>query len=287
MAAAMMIPSASGVSTTRSSPYLSSKPCVALKTPPERPMSSPNTNTRSSRDISWSSASVIASMNAIVRAMLKCFLPHLPLKSGAAASGPNVLEQFVRFRVWALFGEFHRFVYSRCDFRRDLLLQIVTEELPVGQVLLHSEDRILFLPRLDFLFGAVLRGVDFRMPVPAVSFAFKQRGPFARAGALDGCRRRVIDSQDVIAVHGDAGEAISLGSVGKVCQRGLQAERNRFGPQIVHASIEDGQALHSREIQRFMEPADRGRAVAKKRHDDGVLSQFLRPECDAGAHVEL
>src|SRR6188768_161376 len=48
-----MIPdSARGVFMTRSSPNLSRSPSVARKTPPRRPMSSPRTQTRSSRAIS-------------------------------------------------------------------------------------------------------------------------------------------------------------------------------------------------------------------------------------------
>ena len=56
-----MIPdSASGVSITRVGPNSSMKPSVTLKAPPNTPMSSPITNTRSSARISWRMASEIA-----------------------------------------------------------------------------------------------------------------------------------------------------------------------------------------------------------------------------------
>src|SRR5687768_14680631 len=61
MAAPAIMPSVSGVSSTRLSPYLAHRPSVAPKTPPLRPTSSPMTMTRSSRSISSSIAERIAS----------------------------------------------------------------------------------------------------------------------------------------------------------------------------------------------------------------------------------
>src|SRR5688500_1398446 len=61
MAAPAIMPSVSGVSSTRLSPYLAHRPSVAPKTPPLRPTSSPITMTRSSRSISSSIAERIAS----------------------------------------------------------------------------------------------------------------------------------------------------------------------------------------------------------------------------------
>ena len=53
--------SAIGVSTTRRGPYLSRKPLVTLKAPPNWPTSSPMMKTSGSRSISWSSAAPTAS----------------------------------------------------------------------------------------------------------------------------------------------------------------------------------------------------------------------------------
>ena len=61
MAAPAIIPSVSGVSSTRRSPYFTHRPSVAPKTPPFLPTSSPMTMTRSSRSISSSMAERMAS----------------------------------------------------------------------------------------------------------------------------------------------------------------------------------------------------------------------------------
>src|SRR5918997_2509215 len=61
IAAPAIIPSVSGVSRTRLSPYFAQRPSVAPKTPPFLPTSSPRTMTRSSRSISSSSPWRIAS----------------------------------------------------------------------------------------------------------------------------------------------------------------------------------------------------------------------------------
>ena len=53
--------SAIGASTTRRGPYLSRKPLVTLKAPPNWPTSSPMMKTSGSRSISWSSAAPTAS----------------------------------------------------------------------------------------------------------------------------------------------------------------------------------------------------------------------------------
>ncbi len=56
----MIADSASGVSITRFAPNSSRKPSVTLNAPPNTPMSSPITNTRSSSRISWRMPSEIA-----------------------------------------------------------------------------------------------------------------------------------------------------------------------------------------------------------------------------------
>src|SRR6185436_18514870 len=57
--------SASGVSSTRSGPNLSSRPRVARNTPPSRPTSSPRTTTSASSVIARASARLIASTSVI------------------------------------------------------------------------------------------------------------------------------------------------------------------------------------------------------------------------------
>ena len=59
-AAPTMPDSATGVSNTRSSPYLSRNPSVIRNTPPVRPMSSPRSTTRSSDSRAVASAPLSA-----------------------------------------------------------------------------------------------------------------------------------------------------------------------------------------------------------------------------------
>jgi hypothetical protein len=69
MATPVMPSSASGVSKTRSSPYLSWRPRVVPHIPLASSMPWPSTMTRGSAAISWSIASRIASLHLITRSM--------------------------------------------------------------------------------------------------------------------------------------------------------------------------------------------------------------------------
>src|SRR5262249_10898147 len=145
----MMLASASGVSTTRLSPYFSTRPVVARKTPPSRPTSRPSSMTRSSRPISSSSALLIAStmLRAGTAVEEPCPLPFQTLRR----PGKDVVEEHLRPDRRLLLGP------------RDCAVELIAElvaELPVavwipqskrGQVLDDPVDGIP-LPRTLTLF---------------------------------------------------------------------------------------------------------------------------------------
>src|SRR5690348_3993197 len=113
-------------------------------------MSSPMTNTRSSRAISCAIASVMASIIVIFRAMFS----RSPL-----FLRPNVIRQLRGVGIRALLGEFDRLVDFLRDVLCDLVLGFVGEIFPVAENLFEEDERVAFLPRLDFFLGPILRGI--------------------------------------------------------------------------------------------------------------------------------
>src|SRR5579864_1706653 len=221
MADAMMLPSASGVSSTRSSPNLSYSPAVALKTTTESPMSSPITNTRSSRAISCAIASVMASIIVIFRAMFS----RSPL-----FLCPDVIRQFRSIRIRALLGEFHRFIDFLSNLLGDFIFGFVSEQLLVAEDSLKQHQWVPLLPRLHFFLRPILGGIDFRVPVPSVGLALYESRPVARACACNRLRRCVVHSQHVVPIHAHSREAMRFRAVRQILERRLQTQRHGLGP---------------------------------------------------------
>src|ERR1700756_5003119 len=146
----MMMPSASGVSSTRSSPNLSSSPSVTLKTPPERPISSPRMKTRSSRSISCERASLIASSMLIVRAICDsiplCRMNYV-MRTPLCELRPDMVRKLGRIGIGALLGELHRLVDFLRNLGGDLRLLRVVQKFLFNELLLECSHRIFFLPR--------------------------------------------------------------------------------------------------------------------------------------------
>src|SRR5882724_7396816 len=103
----------------------------------------------------------------------------------------------------------------------DLLLEIVRPEVLLAQVILHEDDGVFRLPVLHLLRLAILGGIDLRMAVPAIGLALDERGTAAATGAIYGLSGDAIDSDDVIAIDGDAGESVSLSFDAEVLDLGL------------------------------------------------------------------
>src|SRR5438105_4047226 len=139
MATPTMHDSASGVSSTRSSPNLACRPSVARKTPPFLPTSSPSTQTRSSRSISSSSASRMPSIRVLTA------ISALPPRGGGSPKGrrggrthplnlEHVLEQVVRGRRRRRLGGLHRLVHLGGAVLLDLLVLRLGEDRLLQQI---------------------------------------------------------------------------------------------------------------------------------------------------------
>src|SRR6185312_10467376 len=141
-----IIPSASGVSCTRSLPNCSCKPAVARNTPPLTPTSSPSTTTEGSRVISHACARLMASI--IVTLAMECVAP-CALALLADALG-RVLEEVVEHRVGvgpscARVGIDGRFDFARALRSQRFLLRIAPGT-QLGQIFACAQQRFL-LPR--------------------------------------------------------------------------------------------------------------------------------------------
>src|SRR5436190_12697825 len=115
-----------GVSTTRSSPNSSKRPCVAPNAPPYAPTSSPRTKTFGSRRISSASASRIASRYESSR-----------IEIGRSVS---------RIRVRRIRREFDGIIYRRLHAIFNLGLLVVRQDVQPLQVRRERRYRIAALP---------------------------------------------------------------------------------------------------------------------------------------------
>src|SRR5487761_199025 len=250
IADAIMFPSASGVSSTRSSPNLSYSPAVALKTPPDRPISSPITNTRSSRSISCAIASVMASIIVILRAMFSrspFILAPRPAYSCLFLC-PNMIRELRGIRIRALLGELDGFIDFLRSFFCDFVFRFVGEELLVAENFLEQHQRVSLLPRFHFFLHAVLGRIDFRVAIPAVRLAFEERRAITRARPRNRFRRGVVHGHYVIAIEHHTRKTVRLGAIRQILQRCLQPQRHRFSPQIILANVNNWQPVNAGKI---------------------------------------
>src|SRR3954453_16241030 len=115
-----------GVSTTRSSPNSSYRPCVTPNAPPYGPTSSPRTNTFGSRRISSASASRMASRYE--------------------SSRIEVGHRIRRIRIRRIHRELHRIVDRLLHPRFDLDDLVVREDVHSFQIRRERRNRIAALP---------------------------------------------------------------------------------------------------------------------------------------------
>src|SRR6266568_5650626 len=204
---------------TRSAPNSCSSPCVARKTPPKRPTSSPSTTTSGSRRISTRSASFTAWITFItgigpsrVRVARVCdprvrrdrlaqlleLLPLLPERLGV-----DLLEQ-------ALHRRLRRVRLRLYDRPLDLGAHLVAEprvlrlvERPAGrEVAPRPEDRVLLLPRLHQLRRPVhARVVGGGVAIHPVGDALDERRPLPRRGPRPRAPDHRVHREEIVPVH--------------------------------------------------------------------------------------
>src|SRR5712691_10059368 len=204
--------SASGVSTQRSAPKRSRRPAVARKTPPDRPTSSPRTNTESSRASSVWKQSLIASI----------------MSSSATGAPENTaqLGEIARERRWRVHvrvlehepdvgvglrlslrdSEAHRLERLCLDLR----LEVVVQHGVLAEIPLVASEALVALLRLDALEVDVRAWiVSRRVRRRAVAHRLDECWTVAVARTPDRLARRLEDCKHVAAVDAHAGNAVA------------------------------------------------------------------------------
>src|SRR5687767_12155085 len=151
MAAPAIMPSVSGVSSTRLSPYLAHRPSVAPKTPPLRPTSSPMTMTRSSRSISSSMAERIASR--MFSSAISVALPGDRLDGCGSATardrlGVDPLMRVVGGGLGTRLGSLRGVVDLRLDLGANGFVALIGQDSGGAKLIGEHRDRVALLERL-------------------------------------------------------------------------------------------------------------------------------------------
>ena len=108
------------------------------------------------------------------------------------------------------------------------------------------------------------------------------------ARPFDGEFGRLIHREHVVAVDRDRRNPIRLGLVSQILHRELFLRGRRVGPAVVLRDHDQGDLLHRREVEPFVERACRGRAVADVDEPDARLAAQLERQRDSrhdGDHV--
>src|SRR5437867_4306719 len=298
----MIAASASGLSMTRWEPNVRCRSSVTRKTPPSTPTSSPRTSTSASRSISWKSA-WLSALTMFTLAMASA--SRQPLAAHRRGSGlvRGCLVRTRRYRVLtsrrlvALGSEIGRQLgvhvvehRQRVRGRRrleaanrlgnlvvDPLLEPLFEKVPLLQIRAEAGERVLLLPHRDFRLAPVLgRVVGGRVHAQAIGHALDQGRTVAGASTLDRLARRGVDREDVVAVDLDAGEPVCQRLLRDRARVRLLFQRHRDRLLVVLAHEDDRDVPDAGEVQRLVEVALGGRAVAEVRHHDHVVAAVLR-----------
>ena len=122
------------------------------------------------------------------------------------------------------------------------------------------------------------------MPVPAIGLAFDQAGPLALPGSIDGPAHGLADGQDIHAIHHLAGHIVGAGPVGDIKLGRRASDGDRHPVQVVLHDVDHGQLPKACHVERLVEIAGAGSAVAKKAEDDAVCSLQLLRQTGARRH---
>src|SRR5690606_8780835 len=257
-----------GVSRMRSSPNCSMRPALTPNAPPYTPTSSPSRNTRSSCSIAWRMASRMASAYVSSRVAVVVSSIYTVHDVG-----------YVGFRA----------VFCVGDGVLDLLVGGVAHriELVLGEYsglhepLTEAGDGVLRLPRLHLVAGAVGLPVALGVALPAIGHGLEQRRPLARARPLDRPRHRIIGGEGVVAVEGEALDAVGAGALADALDVEGPLHRHRHGVLVVLAVVDDRQVPDGSHVQRLVERALVGRTVAEHHNADLVGTAQLDAQADA------
>ena len=110
----------------------------------------------------------------------------------------------------------------------------------------------------------------------------EEHRPVALARVRERLDGRAVDGLDVLPVDGDGAHAVRLGALGQVLDRQLLARGRGLGPAVVLADEERRHAPELRQVERLVDGADVGGAVAEERDRHARLVAELEGERGAG-----
>src|SRR5215212_9652535 len=161
------------------------------------------------------------------------------------------------------------------DLGRHLLFLLVVQNPVLLEVLLEANDGVFEAPLLDLLALAippvvVVGGVGGQPVGPG----FDQGRTIAPPRPVYGLFRRLVDREDVVAVHLIAGEAVTIGPSGDRA-RYLQRRWDGDGVDVVLDKEDDGQVVDAGEVHRLVPVALAGRGLAAANQYHPVLVTHL------------
>ena len=168
---------------------------------------------------------------------------------------------------------------STIAFTSPTILSICASPMPnCFKPLAVDLDRVALLPAVELALGAILGGVGARVAAVAVGQALDQRRAAARARLVERLQRLAVDHVGVVAVDHDLRQAVGGGAVaGRARHRGHVADRRVFHVEVVLADEHHRQLPHRGEVQRLVERADVGGAVAEEADRHVLVALVLRP----------
>ena len=116
----------------------------------------------------------------------------------------------------------------------------------------------------------------------AVGAAFEKGGSLAAAGAAGEGGDRVADADEVVAVDGKAGNAVAFGAPGDGAGADARGGRRGHGVAVRLADGDERELPEGGEVQRLVDDALVGGAVAEEGGDHAVALLKLRVEGEAG-----
>ena len=146
-----------------------------------------------------------------------------------------------------------------------------------GEFCAELGERVLREDRLGFAGLHVVAGVVGGMAAQAEGVRLDEERPAGGAGAVDGGGEGAEDDGRVTAIHFQALHAVALGALEEIGRGELLAHRGRVGVAVVLDDKNHGHGQHGREVQRLVDVARAGGAVAEESEADrGPAEAALR-----------
>src|SRR5277367_6305808 len=199
----------------------------------------------------------------------------------AAVAVHTFFGEFGR-RERRIFGEFLFDVELAFDARVNFGFRGGVPDFIFAEILFVQHDGIAGFPVIEHFLGHVFGWIVLGMAAHAHGFHFDEARAAADATFVYGFFRGLIDGDDIVAVHDDAGDAVCCAPVGEILYGHLARNGRGVGPLIILDDQDKRSALRGGEAQAFVECAGGGAAVADPCERDDVLSEVAAGHSDAG-----